>query len=317
VGGKINKTLNIGKDFDVVICSLSMDTVANLVRDTPALQSYLFFRKLPILADIGRHEMVGMQFYFSEKINVPPTGIYPPDTPWQIIIQPQGAIWTAEIAEKYGDGSIRDIWSIGLDDPYADGILIKKKWPDCTKEEIFKEAWYQIMTLSNLADTKTESGKTLKDLGFQFAAIWPALEPKFSTNTNSLKLKPTVETPLTNLYFATAYTKVTQEMYLMDVAIEAGTKAAWKIMESYDHPYTPSEKILKRSHTPRNLSWLMGPARAVDYFSYKNGGTHPSTWFGGSSIAFIVVVWLIILALIALAIVIIVYTAKWLARKRK
>ena len=310
------ETLYDGKDYDVVICSLAMEAAANLSK-IPALQTYPFFRKLPILADVGRQEMVGMQFYFSEKIDLPPTGIYLPDSPWQLIIEPQGVIWTAEISERYGDGKIRDVWSIGLDDPYAEGILIKKKWTECTKEEIFKEAWYEIMTLSNLSDTKTESGKLLRDFGFQLAAIWPVLEPKFSSNVNSFKLKPTIETPLSNLYFATAYTKVTQEMYLMDVAIEAGTKAAWKVMESYDHPYTPSDKSLKRSHTPRSLSWLMNPMRAVDYFSYKNGGTHPSTWFGGSSITFIVVVWLIIMTLIALGIVIIVYTAKWMARKRK
>jgi hypothetical protein len=309
------KTFHVDRDFDIVICSLAMETTAKLSK-APPLQSHLFFRKLPILADIGKQEMVGMQFYFTEKIDIPPTGIYLPDTPWQLIIEPWGKIWSLEISETYGDGTTRDIWSIGLDDPYAEGILIKKKWTDCTEEEIFIEAWYQIMTLSNLADTKTESGKNLIELGFQYAAIWPILNPKFSSNINSFKLKPTVETPLNNLYFATAYTRVTQEMYLMDVAFEAGTKAAWKVMESYKHPYTPSQKNLKRAHTPRAFSWLMNPMRAVDYFSYKNGGTHPSSWFGGSSITFIVIIWLIILALIALGIVIIVYTVKWIVNRK-
>ena len=172
------------------------------------------------------------------------------------------------------------------------------------------------MELSNLRNATTESGKKLIDLGFQYAAIWPVLNAKFSTNVNSLKLKPTVQTPISNLYFATAYTKVTQEMYLMDVAFEAGTKAAWKIMESYKHSYKPSDKELTRKHTPRNLSWLTWPVRSIDYFSYKAGGEHPSEWFAGNTIAVIVIAWLFVFAFLALIIVITVYATKCISSKK-
>lgn len=209
---------------DIFFCCLSVESVATMSSlNLPSVQE---------LAKRGRQLMVGMQLYFDKKIAMPSnhTAMYIPDSPWQLVIEPQGSLW----GKTYGD--ISDVWSIGLCDPVRPGLLIKKRFIECSHEEIQQEVWYQITT-SELGNYL--SLNTIKVLDYN---VWDTYrfnghaldtnEPKFSTNKGTYFLRPDNATIYKNLYFATAYTKTETDMFEMESAAESGRRAARLIDES-------------------------------------------------------------------------------------
>lgn len=207
---------------DVFFCCMSLDSVASL----PSLKII----GIDVLAKRSRQLMVGIQLYFDKKIVLPHqyTALYIPDSPWQLVIEPQGSIWN----KRYND--VADVWSIGLCDPIRPGLLIKKPFVECTHEEIKNEVWHQIITSElgeylNLAtiqilehhlwDTYVFNGKTLC-----------TDEPKFSTNKGTYYLRPGNHTAFKNFYFATGYTQTETDMFEMESAAESGRRAA-RILE--------------------------------------------------------------------------------------
>lgn len=207
---------------DAFFCGLSIESIANM----PSLK----IPKIKKLAKHGHQLMVGIQLYFNRKIILPynQTALYIPDSPWQIVIEPQGAIWQ----RKFGD--VKDIWSIGLCDPVRAGIKIKKPFIKCSHEEIKNEVWHQITSSEfyqylNLTKVKILAYNVWDSYVYNGQEI-KTYEPKFSTNKGTLKLRPNNVTRLKNFYFSTAYTKTSTDMFEMESAAEAGKLAA-KVLE--------------------------------------------------------------------------------------
>ena len=203
---------------DVFYCSLPVESVAAM----PTLE----MPDIKTLAARAHQLMVAIQFYFDKKITFDNknTGMYIPDSPWQLVIEPQGSIWN----KQYGD--IKDIWSIGLCDPVRNGLLIQKPFIHCNEKEIKDEVWYQLTHSSlntflkldevtvldyQLWDTYVHNGKQLV-----------TNEPKFSTNKGTYFLRPNNNTQYENFHFATAYTKTDTDMFEMESAAESGRLAA-------------------------------------------------------------------------------------------
>ncbi len=233
-----SKVVDIHSDADNVKCAL--------LSDGTKITSDVFFCCMPVesvasmpslkisgineLAKRARQLMVGIQLYFDKKIILANkyTAMYIPNSPWQLVIEPQGSIWD----KSYAD--IADIWSIGLCDPIRPGLLINKPFVECTHEEIRKEVWHQIET-SELS--RHLPIKEVQILGYN---IWDTYvfngqkldthEPKFSTNKGTFKLRPDNQTKFKNLHFATAYTKTDTDMFEMESAAESGRRAA-RILE--------------------------------------------------------------------------------------
>jgi len=213
---------------DVYFCSLPVESVTRLES-----------LKIPGIGELAKRSyqlMMSIQLYFDKKINLPyqNTAMYIPDSPWQLVIEPQGSIW-----QKSYNG-IADLWSIGLCDSVHPGLLIKKPFVECSHEEIKQEVWYQILQSEfnqylhldtvqiadyNVWDTYVYNGKKLD-----------TYEPKFSTNQGTFYLRPDNKTHLKNMYFATAYTKTDTDMFEMESAAESGRRAA-QILE-------PSIKVI-------------------------------------------------------------------------
>jgi len=207
---------------DVYFCCMPVESVANM----PSLK----IKGMSELAQLGHQLMVGVQLYFDKKIHLPTqnTALYIPDSPWQLVIEPQGSIWN----KSYND--VADIWSIGLCDPVRHGLFIKKPFIECSHEEIKQEVWHQI--------TKSEFGNYLNlgSVKILDHHVWDTYvfngktlsthEPKFSTNKGTYYLRPNNHTEFNNLHFATAYTKTETDMFEMESAAEAGRQAA-RILE--------------------------------------------------------------------------------------
>lgn len=244
-GDKIINAIVSNKEItaDVFFCCLSVESVAKL----PSLS----LPGITELAERAHQLMVGMQLYFDKKISMPSnhTVMYIPDSPWQLVIEPQGMLWN----KSYGD--IADMWSIGLCDPIRPGLLIKKPFIACSHEEIQQEVWHQIINSElgshlslgsikvldyNIWDTYKFNGRALE-----------TKEPKFSTNKGTYFLRPQNETTYNNLFFATAYTQTKTAMFEMEGAAESGRRAA-RLVEK-------SVKVI-----PSNRPALFAPYRCLD-----------------------------------------------------
>jgi uncharacterized protein with NAD-binding domain and iron-sulfur cluster len=209
---------------DVYFCSLPVECVARF--------DSLKIPDIKELAKRAHQLMMGIQLYFDKKIDLPNknTAMYIPDSPWQLVIEPQGSIW-----DRTYEG-IADFWSIGLCDPIQPGLLIKKPFVECSHEEMKQEVWYQLLQSEfnqylhletvqivdyNVWDTYVFNGSRID-----------TYEPKFSTNEGTFYLRPENKTHLKNMYFATAYTKTDTDMFEMESAAESGRRAAKMLEES-------------------------------------------------------------------------------------
>lgn len=209
---------------DTIFCSVGVDSAVKF----PSLNRL----HLNELAKRGYQLMVGIQLYFDQKIELPEknTALYIPDSPWQLIIEPQGLIWNKTYDK------IQDFWSIGLCDSIRPGELITKPFIECTHEEICKEVWHQIL---NSVFAEKLSLSKVKILTFH---IWDSYlfngkalqtnEPKFSTNKGTYFLRPTNKTTIKNFYFAAAYTRTETDMFEMESAAESGKRAAQELEKS-------------------------------------------------------------------------------------
>lgn len=213
-------------DSDVYFCSMSVESLAR--------QPSLNLPGIPELARIGRQLMVGIQLYFNKKIPLPEknTAMYIPDSPWQLVIEPQGSLWNT----SYGE--VADLWSIGLCDPNRPGMLIKKPFIQCTDEEIKDEVWHQIRT-SELGQFLNLDGVLIVDHNLWDSYVFKegkldTFEPKFSTNKGTWVLRPENETPYKNFHLACAYTKTDTDMFEMESAAESGRRAARLLEKSVD-----------------------------------------------------------------------------------
>lgn len=246
---------------DVFFCSLPIERAAKL--------DSLTMPNLKPLAQQARQLMVSMQLYFDKKIQLPAdkTAMYIPDSPWQLVIEPQGALWK----KSYGD--IADLWSIGLCDPVRPGLLIKKPFIQCTPEEIKTEVWHQITSsgfgsLLNLQSVKIIDYNLWDSYVFNGTGL-ETDEPKFSTNKGTWFLRPDNKTPYNNLHFATGYTKTDTDMFEMESAAESGKRAAKRI-----------EKKVKvyKCNRPLFFSIYRGIDSLIPGINLYNKGS-PFLWF--------------------------------------
>jgi uncharacterized protein with NAD-binding domain and iron-sulfur cluster len=203
---------------DVFFCCLPVESVAKI----PSLK----IKGISELAKRAHQLMVGIQLYFDKKIPLPKqnTAMHIPDSPWQLVIEPQGSIW----GKSYGD--VADVWSIGLCDPFRPGNLIKKPFTECSYQEIEKEVWHQVTSSElgpflGLEKVKVIDYKLWNTYVYDGTKI-DTYEPKFSTNKGTYYLRPRNKTSYKNLYFATAYTQTTTDMFEMESAAESGRRAA-------------------------------------------------------------------------------------------
>lgn len=283
------------------ICALPIEVACQLV--TPMQ------KQLTALRDASLHEMIGAQLYFDEPVTYPPptrTAIYLPETPYQLVIEPQGYIWkTTPIEHYYGDGNVRDIWSIGFCDPRSHGWIHDKPWVECTLEELKEECMYQIMQTRGFSELLRGglSGKPFDQINCLRFELWHTSkydysqrriinpEPKSGPNAGTLKLRPFIRPcMITNLRFATVYTRGSREMYLMDAAAEAGKMAAKSVLvddSSNPRAQNNSQNITQPKTIDRGWPVFLAPLRVVDYILFHGlGFPHLSSilTFGSSSL---------------------------------
>lgn len=286
---------------DWYILALPLSVVNSLVDDA----------RIRLLTKKAEQYMIGLQIYFSEQIILPSSekniGILLPESPWQLIIEPQGNIW--QLPDN-------DIWSVGICDPETPGSVYKRPFRDCTREQVEHEVWHQIIHSSFARDTRgATTGTALGNIrpvsvrlfdSYQWDSRTQRLETrevKTSPNAGTWELRP--ETVYKkNALFATSFTRNSREMVLMDAAAEAGVNAAMVILKAHGI----HTKMYPFENRKRKWNIALWPLRKIDEWLHRAGKPHLASYFGGQAWIPIVIQYILVVGIIAGAVAGIAYT---------
>ena len=235
----------------------------------------LFFNNIKKVEDNGRQIQLSIYYYLDKKIflNNNNTLAYLPNTPWLLMVLPTGHIWGDEHLSKFCKKEIKEVISVGICEPYVNGLKIKKPWSKCTVDEIRQEAWYQLINDSDFKNNICiEDNLDLKNINIIEFKMWDSYkykngkidtyEPKWANNINTVQYRPDTKTPIYNLFIGGSYSNTTTGCYSMESAAESG-KIAAKELCKYDKK---EENIYLYTKQKTSITKYI---RFIDYFVYK------------------------------------------------
>lgn len=256
-------------ESDWYVCAMPAEQMAKLV--TPAVTAAApALRGIP---NLKTDWMTGIQFF----LNRPPNVVIPGhvaylDSPWAITAIDQGAFWRKDIAADYGDGTVRDIYSVDISDWFTPGVLYGKPAADCTPDEIAREVWHQ-MKLGINVDQQILTDDMVERYFLDPAIHWPNGPTRRAANSEQLLIntagswadRPNAVTGIPNLFLASDYVRTDIDLATMEGANEAGKSAANGILAASRSGKAPA--TLHTLWKPKELEL----ARRLDEVQYRLG----------------------------------------------
>ena len=224
-------------DADWFVCAMPVEQMVKLLSpDVLAADP-----NLGRLTKLTTDWMNGIQFFLNRPVGVPIHGhVAFLDTPWALTSIDQGLFWAGDISQRYGDGTVKDIYSIDISDFFTPGILYGKPAAECTPDEIASEVWAQIKrSLNTKQQTFFEDDMIVR--WFLDPAIHypdgpgrPAAnrEPLLINSAGSLDYRPEATTKIPNLFLASDYVRTNVDLATMEGANEAGRQATNAILHA-------------------------------------------------------------------------------------
>jgi len=233
----------------------SMD-VKNLYLLYPSLDKKLLAKKNQYYKLFKNSYQIQTQILFYlpkrlQKDNDNGTILLFPDSPWFLMTRIEGDLWKTK----------KDFLSCGIGIWDKKGILFNKSAINCSKEEIAKECWHQMIECQHNMKLPKKMPKWDMWESFEFNNETKTLEtyePKFSNNINTLHLRPNYKDDLIhNLYHSNAYTRTHENIFNMESGMEAGYKVSQLIIGKKD------KHIYNKPH------WIIRFIRKCDYVLFR------------------------------------------------
>ena len=224
-------------DADWFVCAMPVERMVPLLSPSVLAADPNLGRLTKLTTDW----MNGIQFFLNRPVGVPIHGhVAFLDTPWALTSIDQGLFWAGDIAQRYGDGTVKDIYSVDISDFFTPGILYGKPAAECTPTEIASEVWAQMKrALNSKQQTFLEDDMIVR--WFLDPAIHypdgpgkPAAnrEPLLINSAGSLDNRPEATTKIPNLFLASDYVRTNVDLATMEGANEAGRQAANAILHA-------------------------------------------------------------------------------------
>jgi len=232
-----------------------------------------FYHNISKVAKNGNQIQLSIYYYIDKKIFLENknTLAYLPNTPWLLMVLPTGHIWGDKYLSKYCIKNIKEVISVGICEPYVKGLLIKKPWSECTREEIQIEAWYQLINDTEFKNNVcTQNNTKLEDINIIQFKMWDSYvykngkittyEPKWGNNINTIQYRPNPMTPIINLFIAGSYTNTTTGTYSMESAAESGkivAKSLCKFDNKKENIFLYTKRKNSKTHIIRYIDSLI------------------------------------------------------------
>jgi protoporphyrinogen oxidase len=222
---------------DIYILAINPFITADILSETPALESQEELRLFKPLTQDGPHIQVSFRLAFSEKIKFPRkrTAVVVSDSEFNLTIFAEEQVWDQEV--DLGR-SIESLWTGTSCISSVPGRIYHKPVNNCTKEEFIEEVKAQILSCGALDELIKEAnhGRGLKEFPISNIEVWhewefssegiKSLQPKWVNSTNTQAYLPAQKTPVANLFLAGAHTKTQAQVWSIEGAVESGRRAA-------------------------------------------------------------------------------------------
>ncbi|MBF6348111.1 MULTISPECIES: hydroxysqualene dehydroxylase [Nocardia] len=184
--------------------------------------------------------MVGIQFYLRRATEIPEGHIAALGSPWALTALRQAPMWVGDFAGRYGDGSVRECFSVDISDWDTPGIVHRRPARQCTAAEIAAEVWAQLKIWLNtgtgwLRDEDIHSWHL--DPGITWSGGVTHNETPLLVNTvGSYDHRPHAHCAIPNLFFGGDHVRSHIDLATMESANESGRSAANAIIDAAGDP---------------------------------------------------------------------------------
>jgi hypothetical protein len=215
---------------DWFICAMPVEQMVKLL-DGQLLAADPSLAKL---RNLQTDWMNGIQYFLNRPPNLQVKGhVAFLETPWALTAIDQGLFWKRNIPAQYGNGTVRDIYSVDVSDFFTPGILYGKEAANCTPQQIAAEVWAQMKQELNSNGQTVLSDDMIVTWFLDPAITYPggtgqpaaSSEPLLINTTGSLDNQPTSQTAIPNLFLAADYVRNNVSLATMEGANEAARQA--------------------------------------------------------------------------------------------
>jgi uncharacterized protein with NAD-binding domain and iron-sulfur cluster len=262
---------------DHYVLAINPFITADILHQTPALESQDQMRLFEPLVKDGPHTQVSFRLAFSEAIKFPRkrTAVVLSDSEFNLTLFAEEQVWDAEV--DLGR-SVESLWTGTSCISSVPGRIYQKPVQTCTKEEFIEEVKAQIFSCGALDGLIKEAnnGRGLGDFPLLSVEVWhewqlsgagiKPLQPKWVTSTSTQAYLPDQKTPVANLFLAGAHTKTQAQVWSIEGAVESGRRAAKaidgrvKVLDQYLPPWIKAlsriDDVLYSARAPQLIDSL-------------------------------------------------------------
>jgi uncharacterized protein with NAD-binding domain and iron-sulfur cluster len=230
---------------------------------------------LQSIKQLANDWMSGIQFYLREPLPVTNGHVNYVNSPFALTSISQGQFWTRPLT-GYGDGTVKESFSVILSDWVTPGIIYGKPAKELTPAQIAKETYAQIQAHLNKQGQKPVLTDEMLHSWFLDPAIKPVNggvindTPLFIQNPGEWANRPESATGIPNFFLAGEWVRTNINVTTMDGANQGGRQAANALLDAAG------------SNAPRAELWPLyvppeyEPFRNIDRELYQLG--RPNLW---------------------------------------
>jgi uncharacterized protein with NAD-binding domain and iron-sulfur cluster len=170
------------------------------------------------------------------------------DSPWALSSISQAQFWEGRsFSRDYGDGSVRESFSVDIANFDEPGILYGKPARQLHPAQIAREVWEQMKVHLNgtgrsvLRDEQIVSWNLDPGLVYgQRGGARANMDPLMISAVGTWSSRPAAATAIPNLFLAADYVQVSIDTATMEGANEAGKRASNALLAAADSPASPA-----------------------------------------------------------------------------
>ncbi|MDY6997171.1 MAG: FAD-dependent oxidoreductase [Actinomycetota bacterium] len=251
-------------DADLYIAALPVERLRELV--SPAMRAA--DPALARLAGLRWDWMTGVMFYLDTDVPLEHGHAIFIDSAWALTAISQRQFWPGVDLEQRGDGRVEGILSIDVSAWDVPGPVTGKVAKACTKDEIRREVWAQL--IDHIDDGSLDESNVVTwflDPAIEFPNPGQATnaEPLLINTPGSWASRPDAATAIPNLFLAADFVRTHTDLATMEGANEAARAAVNAILDAVGS--TRARCDVHRLEEP----WVLWPFRQLDRLRWALG----------------------------------------------
>ncbi len=250
-------------DADYYIAALPVERLRELV--SPAMRSA--DPALARLAALRWDWMTGVMFYLDTDVPLEHGHAIFIDSEWALTAISQRQFWPEVDLEQRGDGRVEGILSVDVSAWDVPGPVTGKVAKACTKDEIRREVWAQLVDhIDDGSLTESNVVTWFLDPAIEFPNPGQATnaEPLLINTTGSWANRPEAVSAIPNLFLAADFVRTHTDLATMESANEAARAAVNGLLDAVGSG--PRCDV-----HPLEEPWLLWPFRQLDRLRWKLG----------------------------------------------